>query len=138
FPYTTLFRSNDSLEMRAICFHFFQKPPCPLCLCGEKLLLCVLRFGRGIPMKKMPIRERLQRIIGRLREVYPDAHCELEFETPFQLLVATILSAQCTDKRVNIVTRELFKKYPTARELAAANQEELEQAIKSTGFYRSK
>jgi endonuclease-3 len=89
-------------------------------------------------MKKMPIRERLQRIIGRLREVYPDAHGELDFETPFQLLVATILSAQCTDKRVNIVTRDLFKTYPAARELASANQEELEQAIKSTGFYRSK
>src|SRR5436309_11517469 len=86
----------------------------------------------------MKTKERVQAVIRKLEETYPNAHCELEFETPFQLLVATILSAQCTDKRVNIVTRELFKKYPTARELAAANQEELEQAIKSTGFYRSK
>jgi endonuclease III len=86
----------------------------------------------------MRIKERLQSIIRRLQEVYPNAHCELDFETPFQLLVATILSAQCTDKRVNIVTRELFSKYPTAYEFAAVSQDELELAIKSTGFYRNK
>lgn len=89
-------------------------------------------------MKKMQVKERLQCLIQKLRETYPDAHCELDFETPFQLLVATILSAQCTDKRVNIVTRNLFRKYPTAHELAAASQDELEPAIKSTGFYRNK
>jgi endonuclease III len=83
-------------------------------------------------------KERLQRIIQRLTEVYPTAHCELDFETPFQLLVATILSAQCTDKRVNIVTRDLFPRYPTAHELAAADQDELERAIKTTGFFRNK
>jgi endonuclease III len=86
----------------------------------------------------MRTKERLQRIIQRLHEVYPSAHCELDFDTPFQLLVATILSAQCTDKRVNIVTRDLFPKYPTAYELAAVSQEELELAIKTTGFYRNK
>lgn len=86
----------------------------------------------------MRTKERLQWIIQRLHEVYPTAHCELEFKTPFQLLVATILSAQCTDKRVNIVTRDLFPKYPTAQELAAVSQEELELAIKTTGFYRNK
>jgi endonuclease III len=86
----------------------------------------------------MRIKERLQRIIERLREVYPSAHCELDFETPFQLLVATILSAQCTDKRVNIVTRDLFPRYPTPYELAAVSQDELELAIKTTGFYRNK
>ncbi|MBV8142859.1 MAG: endonuclease III [Verrucomicrobia bacterium] len=86
----------------------------------------------------MRIKERLQCIINRLREVYPTAHCELNFETPFQLLVATILSAQCTDKRVNIVTRDLFSQYPTAYEMAAARQEELELAIRTTGFFRSK
>ena len=74
----------------------------------------------------------------KLREVYPDAHCELDFETPFQLLVATILSAQCTDKRVNVVTRDLFQKYRNAYALAESDQTELEQAIKSTGFYRNK
>ncbi len=86
----------------------------------------------------MRTKERLQRIIERLQEVYPDAHTELDFETPFQLLVATILSAQCTDKRVNIVTQDLFPKYPTAHELAAVSQEELEAAIKTTGFFRNK
>ncbi len=86
----------------------------------------------------MRTKERLQGIIQRLREVYPTAHCELDFQSPFQLLVATILSAQCTDKRVNIVTRDLFPKYPTAYELAAVGQEDLEGAIKTAGFYRSK
>jgi endonuclease-3 len=86
----------------------------------------------------MRAKERVQSIIRKLAQTYPDAHCELDFQTPFQLLVATILSAQCTDKRVNIVTPGLFRKYPTAYELAAASQEELEIAIKSTGFYRNK
>jgi endonuclease-3 len=87
---------------------------------------------------KVRTKERLSSIIQRLAEVYPTAHCELDFKTPFQLLVATILSAQCTDKRVNIVTRDLFPKYPTAVELAGAGQDDLERVIKSTGFYRNK
>jgi endonuclease-3 len=86
----------------------------------------------------MRTKERLHCILQKLSEVYPNAHCELNFETPFQLLVATILSAQCTDKRVNIVTRDLFQKYSTAYELAAVGQDELERAIKTTGFYRNK
>ena len=86
----------------------------------------------------MRVKERVQAIIRKLAETYPDAHCELDSQTPFQLLVATILSAQCTDKRVNIVTPGLFQKYPTAHELAAVSREELEIAIKSTGFYRNK
>jgi endonuclease-3 len=86
----------------------------------------------------MRTKERVECIIQRLKEVYPDAHCELDFETPFQLLVATVLSAQCTDKRVNIVTKDLFPKYPSAYELAAVGQDELERAIKTTGFYRNK
>jgi endonuclease III len=86
----------------------------------------------------MRAKERFQSILQRLAEVYPDAHCELDFETPFQLLVATVLSAQCTDKRVNIVTKDLFPKYPSAYELAAVGQDELERAIKTTGFYRNK
>jgi endonuclease III len=86
----------------------------------------------------MRVKERVQAIIQKLAETYPEVHCELDFKTPFQLLVATILSAQCTDKRVNIVTPGLFQKYPTPFELAAVDQEELEIAIKSTGFYRNK
>jgi len=77
-------------------------------------------------------------IYDRLAKHYPDAHCALDFKTPFQLLIATILSAQCTDKRVNMVTPALFKRYPTPAALAAAKPEELEEIIKSTGFFRSK
>jgi endonuclease-3 len=77
-------------------------------------------------------------IYARLAKTYPDAHCALDFTTPFQLLVATILSAQCTDKRVNMVTPALFKRYPTPASLAVATPEELEEMIKSTGFFRNK
>jgi len=77
-------------------------------------------------------------IYQRLVKTYPDAHCELNFESPLQLLAATILSAQCTDDRVNMVTPALFAKYPTAADLASADQTELETVIKSTGFYRNK
>ena len=73
-----------------------------------------------------------------LRATHPDAHCELNHDGPFQLLVATILSAQCTDVRVNMVTPALFKKYPTARHLAAAKQEDVEDLVRSTGFFRNK
>jgi endonuclease-3 len=86
----------------------------------------------------MKTKERVQAIIRKLEETYPNAHCELEFETAFQLLVATILSAQCTDKRVNIVTRDLFQKYRAPEDFAEASQTELENAIKTTGFYRNK
>lgn len=73
-----------------------------------------------------------------LAETYPDAHCELDFTNPLELLVATILSAQCTDKRVNMVTPALFAKYPTAEDYAGADRAELEEIIRSTGFYRAK
>lgn len=73
-----------------------------------------------------------------LRATYPDAHCELDFKDPLQLLVATILSAQCTDKRVNLVTPALFKRYPNAVAFAAADRAELESFIASTGFFRNK
>src|SRR4051812_13480634 len=77
-------------------------------------------------------------VYDRLAAAYPDAHCALDFKTPFQLLIATILSAQCTDKRVNLVTPALFKRYPTPDALANAKVEELEELIKSTGFFRNK
>ena len=90
-------------------------------------------------LKKGPqLREQATAVIAELRKLYPDAHCELDFTNPLELLVATILSAQCTDKRVNIVTRDLFKRLRTAADYAAIPQEELEVAIKSTGFFRSK
>lgn len=83
-------------------------------------------------------RERTIRIIAALQRTYPEAHCELDHANPLQLLVATILSAQCTDKRVNIVTRELFKKYRSAADYANAPLADLEQAVKTTGFFRNK
>ena len=81
---------------------------------------------------------RAPEIFDRLTRAYPNAHCALDFNSPFQLLVATILSAQCTDKRVNMVTPALFKRFPTPAALAAAPVPELEAIIKSTGFYHSK
>jgi endonuclease-3 len=81
---------------------------------------------------------RAKKINAKLAEVFPDAKCELNFNNPLELLVATVLSAQCTDKRVNQVTPELFKKYPTVEKLASAPRTDLEEVIKSTGFYRNK
>jgi endonuclease-3 len=83
-------------------------------------------------------RERAAAIARRLAETYPRAECSLDFRSPFQLLVATILSAQCTDKRVNAVTPGLFERWPDAAALAAARQEEVEGVIRSTGFFRAK
>lgn len=77
-------------------------------------------------------------IHARLLAGYPDAHCELDYRNPYELAVATILSAQCTDKRVNMVTPELFRRWPDAHALAAAPREEIEQVVQSTGFYRNK
>lgn len=85
-----------------------------------------------------PLAERAGMIYKRLAKEYPDAHCELDHENPLQLLVATILSAQCTDKRVNLVTPALFKRFPDAESLSSANPEELEDLIRSTGFFRNK
>ena len=81
---------------------------------------------------------RAAKIVAGLKKAYPDAHCELNHSNPLELLVATILSAQCTDKRVNLVTPALFRKYPSAAAFAAAPLPDLEQAIKSTGFFRNK
>ena len=103
--------------------------------------------GKAVPLPHL--RERWPRTAAerkvlaaeyynRLAATYPDAHCALDHKDAYQLLVATILSAQCTDKRVNIVTPEQFKHYPTATQLADADREELETEIKSTGFFRSK
>jgi endonuclease-3 len=86
----------------------------------------------------MTARERVKQLIRTWPKIYPNAHCELNFRNQLELLVATILSAQCTDKRVNMVTPELFKKYRTAKDYANAPQAELENAIRSTGFYRNK
>ncbi len=83
-------------------------------------------------------KERTMKIIAALEKTYPTAHCELNFSNPLELLIATILSAQCTDKRVNIVTAELFREYRSATDYADAPIVELERAIKTTGFFRNK
>jgi endonuclease III len=83
-------------------------------------------------------RTRTGKLIERLKAAYPDARCSLHYANPLQLLVATVLSAQCTDARVNLVTKSLFKKYRTASDYAAAPAGALEEDIKSTGFYRHK
>ncbi|MFP5211956.1 MAG: endonuclease III [Acidobacteriota bacterium] len=82
--------------------------------------------------------EKVGAILDILDHLYPDAECSLKFKSPLELLVATILSAQCTDERVNMVTPGLFKKYPSAEAFADAPIEDLEEAVKSTGFYRNK
>lgn len=82
--------------------------------------------------------KRATAILGKLAAAYPDARCALDHRTPFELLVATILSAQCTDVRVNMVTPALFAKFPTARDLAGADVETVETMIRSTGFFRNK
>jgi endonuclease III len=84
------------------------------------------------------LRRRTTQILAILKQTYPDAHCALHFTTPLQLLIATILSAQCTDERVNQVTPALFARCPDAASLAAISQKELEKIIHSTGFYRAK
>jgi endonuclease-3 len=90
-------------------------------------------------MKKSdPIVARARRIVRLLAREYPDARCALNYETPLQLMIATILSAQCTDVRVNIVTPSLFARYRDAKAFANANPRELEAAIQSTGFFRNK
>lgn len=81
---------------------------------------------------------RTKEIVRLLKREYPDARCSLNYETPLQLLVATILSAQCTDERVNLVTRDLFRKYPAARDYAEADPSELERDVRPTGFFRNK
>lgn len=97
--------------------------------------------GSGGPKAKegtAALEERATEVLQRLHSLYPDADCELEWENPLELLVATILSAQCTDERVNRVTETLFARYRTAADYARADPAELEQELRPTGFYRNK
>src|SRR5439155_6605798 len=94
-------------------------------------------MARAVRVKKTDT-ARIAAIVDGLESLYPEAHCELSFATPFQLLVATILSAQTTDVRVNLVTPKLFAKYGTPARLAAATNKEIEPIIQSTGFFRNK
>jgi endonuclease-3 len=88
----------------------------------------------GLP----PAKERIPKIISILKKVHPDAKCQLNFKTPFELVISTILSAQCTDAKVNEITPSLFKKYKNAKGFATAPTNKLEQDIRPTGFYKNK
>ena len=90
------------------------------------------------PAPAKPTKVELNFGLQQLKKQYPDAHCALNFKNPFELLIATILSAQCTDERVNIVTQELFKKFPDAKSMAQAEILQIETLIKSAGFYHNK
>jgi endonuclease-3 len=92
----------------------------------------------SFPRKTKEQKERAEKLLEELYEHYPNPHCELEHKNPFELLIATILSAQCTDVRVNKVTPALFEAYPTAEAMADAPLEELEELVRTTGFYRNK
>jgi endonuclease III len=112
---------------------------------GEKKLAqgakSVTRSAKGVAGRKRkvaPAAARMPEILKRLKREYPDAKCALDHKNPYQLLAATILSAQCTDARVNLVTPVLFKAYPDPARLAAARQPDVEEIIKSTGFFRNK
>jgi endonuclease-3 len=98
-------------------------------------VVAVRRVGK---IKRASLGPHAAEVFLRLKRAHPDAHCELDHESALQLLMATILSAQCTDKRVNMVTPTLFKRYPDAQSLANARQEDLEEVIRSTGFFRNK
>ncbi len=89
-------------------------------------------------MTTIDLKQRTRRIISKLKKEYPDARCSLNHANPLELLIATILSAQCTDERVNLVTAELFRKYRRAEDYLSVEQAELEQDIHSTGFFRNK
>lgn len=97
----------------------------------------------GPAPKKLPKavqvrKDRVDQVLPILKATYPESKCSLDFENPLQLLVATILSAQCTDVRVNIVTKDLFRKQKTAKDFADVSQEDLEKQVQSTGFFRNK
>jgi len=96
------------------------------------------RKKRGSGSKQEALRGHVRRLIAIFARTYPDAHCELDYTTPLELLIATILSAQCTDKRVNLVTKDLFKRCRSAHDYATISSEELERIIQSTGFFRAK
>lgn len=108
---------------------------------GEKINLIILKSEDPMMMrtqKQETNKKKVTKIIPLLKKMHPQAHCELEHRNPLELLIATILSAQCTDKRVNQVTPSLFKKYPTAKAYAESSPDALEEDIRSTGFFRNK
>ena len=116
-----------------------DKPPRPKKLVAKKLAAKKPAAKKPAAKKKGAAElARITQVLDLLDQLYPDSHCELDFHNPFELMVAVILSAQCTDDRVNLITPELFRRYPTPQALAKSDQTEVEQLIYSTGFYRNK
>ena len=113
-----------------------MKPAKKLVRKAARVKAAIKSSERGV--RPGPEPKRVQAILEKLDEAYPTATCALKHENPFQLLIATILSAQCTDERVNMVTPGLFAKYPDARAFAYANPADIEKEIRSTGFFRNK
>jgi endonuclease-3 len=114
---------------------------CREVVCANKLAAsyALTNLMRAMPRESKQAKlNRNKKIIEGLQAAYPGAHCELNHSNPLELLIATILSAQCTDKRVNLVTPQLFKRYPSAAAYAGAPAAELEEATKTTGFFRNK
>src|SRR5690625_2083578 len=96
------------------------------------------RVAKRLPTKSAKQKSRARKLMDELYQHYPDPKCELDHRNPYELLIATILSAQTTDVRVNLVTPELFENYPTPEEMGEAPIEHLEELVRSTGFYRQK
>lgn len=115
------------MSILSVCMNFFRNEDKKSLMANE---------ASQKPAPRSP--QQIQEIMQRLEKLYPNARYELDFSTPLELLVATILAAQCTDARVNAVTKDLFQKYRSARDYATANQEELEEDVRPTGFYRNK
>ena len=115
---------------------------------GFPMAKATARRGKKLASKKFKVRswresratrrERIAEIVRRLHDLYPEADCALHYSSPWELLVATILSAQCTDERVNQETPALFARYPTIEAMAAAGQEDMEEMVRRTGFFRNK
>jgi endonuclease III len=99
---------------------------------------CTANYNHAVPARRTLRGDRIVEVLARLKRMYPKAACTLNFQNAFELLIATMLSAQSTDARVNIVTRSLFRKYPTAEAMAVAGQVEMERQVRSTGFFRNK
>ena len=132
-----MFMSRSSVRINVACGETPYNFPClsnPICLRPEKFCVYILLFEMNI----RDLKAKARKVLRFLKKTYPDAKCHLVFENASELLIGSILSAQCTDKRVNMVTPGLFRKYPDLKAFSQASEEELQDDIRSTGFYRNK
>ncbi len=132
-----MFMSRSSVRINVACGETPYNFPCssnPICLRPEKFCVYILLFEMNI----RDLKAKARKVLRFLKKTYPDAKCHLVFENASELLIGSILSAQCMDKRVNMVTLGLFRKYPDLKAFSQASEEELQDDIRSTGFYRNK